>query len=239
MTRRSLLLVSVVILGALLGGAWWLLRPGDEEAPAESDQEETAPAAVSTSGVHPSLAHRDRRPGKRRKVRPDQRRRLMTPAQRRAQLMEIMRRLREATPTAPATPTGTSSEPGFNEDKMPLLTATYIKSAMKEIVPLIKECYENALEKTPGLTGEIVVDFEIVGDPEMGGLVSSSRIDPKRSTIKAAGLRECLRENIYALKLESPETLGKTKVSFPFKFRAKAKAVPHAAGKRPGGPVGP
>ena len=43
-------------------------------------------------------------------------------------------------------------------------------------VPLIKECYEQILEQQPALSATVRVRFTIEGDPELGGVISSSEI---------------------------------------------------------------
>ena len=78
-------------------------------------------------------------------------------------------------------------------------------------------------------------DFEIVGDPEVGGLVTNARVDPGRSNIKAPGLRECVRETMYALELDAPEKGGKTRVSYPLLFRQREKPGSEARGMGPAG----
>lgn len=227
MTKRSLV-VGVLLLGALLVCAWWVLRPDAAEPEADPEMEASRPPGASVS-ASPGATSPPRVAGRRERATPakpraGRRRRPMTPAQHRARLAEILRRLQQATPEATGSQ-GAGATGGAGEQKKTRpLTARYLKSAIKEIVPLFKECYENALKNDPKLSGKLVVQFEIVGDPEVGGLVAHSKIDPKRSTIKAAGLNECVRESVYALELDAPEEGGKTQVSYPLRFSPKKPA---------------
>lgn len=96
----------------------------------------------------------------------------------------------------------------------------YIQERVREIVPLVKECYEMALERKPTLAGKLVVRFTLAGEPEIGGIVESSEIDAERSTITDPGMSECLSESMYALEFDPPSNGGRVEVAYPFKFRA-------------------
>jgi len=97
------------------------------------------------------------------------------------------------------------------------LDSAYIRERIKDIVPLVKECYENALEEKPDLEGRIFVEFAIGGEPDVGAVVEDSKI-LDNSTITDASLLECVRETMYALELEPPERGGRVVVVYPFKF---------------------
>ncbi len=94
----------------------------------------------------------------------------------------------------------------------------YIRSAVKEIIPLLTECYEQGLERDPKLEGRILVEFTIEGEPDVGGIVSSSAIDPKESTLADNAARECMQETMYALKIDPPTNGGTVNVRYPFMF---------------------
>ncbi len=223
MSKRALLLMVVLLIG-LLVGAWWLLRPGDDAEEMDVAQEPAGPSVAEPDPHTPAVRDRTSPARRERRTRKPGRRR-MTPAQHRARLMAILKKLRDSTQaTSGSTGSGTMGAlPAGEPEKTPTLTAKYIKAAVKEIVPLFKQCYEAALEKEPGLGGKLVVSFEIVGDPDLGGLVTNSHVDAKRSDSMTSGLRECVRETMYALDLVAPEKGGTTKVSYPLRFRAKGE----------------
>lgn len=224
MNRNWLLALALVLLAGLSLYAWRLLTPGADNAEAEEAVSDPMARPASPGAAETSPAERAPRPvAEADRKRLASGRRLMTPAQHRARLMKILRKLQAAAET-PATTGG--ADPGSEVETVPRLTAKYIKAAIKDVVPLIKECYENALRKDPNLGGKMVVTFEIVADSDLGGLVSTSAIDPKRSDITAPNMRECVRETIYALEFPKPESGGKTKVSYPFRFRAKGQPAP-------------
>jgi len=100
------------------------------------------------------------------------------------------------------------------------LKREYIQERMREIVPLVKECYHLALDQSPDLDGKIVVEFSIVGDPELGGLIEKSEV-VDGNLAGDETLAECLRETMYALRLDAPEGGGRVVVKYPFMFRSK------------------
>lgn len=111
----------------------------------------------------------------------------------------------EAEPDAPA-PTGT-------------LPKEYIQDAVRDLKPLLGECYELALHEDGALQGRLLVEFWIVGDPELGGVVEDSQILQDESTLRHPVLDECIRETMYGLELPAPEAGGRMKVRYPFQFR--------------------
>jgi len=100
------------------------------------------------------------------------------------------------------------------------LEKDYIRQQIKEITPLIKECYLMALEKNPKQEGSLVVKFSIIGDPHWGGLIEKSEV-VGGNLDKDEFLSECVRETMYALKLKPPKGGGRVIVNYPFRFSQK------------------
>jgi hypothetical protein len=69
---------------------------------------------------------------------------------------------------------------------------------------LIGECYDLANVDSPELQGNLGVSFQLLGEPEIGGLVDSVAFSEEYSTIKDANLRECVEQSLYALELDPP-----------------------------------
>lgn len=105
------------------------------------------------------------------------------------------------------------------KEQEPGLDKAYIRGQLLEVMPLVKECYENALENNPKLEGRLIVHFSIVAEPRVGGLVDSSEVEREGPLGQEPALVECVQESIYALKLKAPQGGGQVKVSFPFIFR--------------------
>jgi RNA polymerase sigma factor (sigma-70 family) len=135
-----------------------------------------------------------------------------------------------STPSAPASgPT----LPGGDLDK------EYIRAAVKEIIPLMSDCYAEGLERDPTLKGNVFVAFTIEGEPDVGGVVSESAIEDINSTIKDATVRECIQETMYALKIDPPANGGSIKVRYPIAFApSEAEAPPPITDPPPPPPAG-
>jgi hypothetical protein len=93
-----------------------------------------------------------------------------------------------------------------------------IREAMQDLIPLVTDCYNEALAASPALQGEITVEFVIDAEPDVGGLVSGSRVVEADPEIDHPGLRECVQETMYALEIEPPEHAAHDTFRYPFLF---------------------
>jgi RNA polymerase sigma-70 factor (ECF subfamily) len=96
------------------------------------------------------------------------------------------------------------------------LDKDYIHEEITDLLPLVQECFEAALEQHPNLSGKLMVRFTIVGEPGIGGLISESTIEDGESTISDAGVRECIANTMYAAQFPAPEGGGQMVVEYPF-----------------------
>ncbi len=99
------------------------------------------------------------------------------------------------------------------------LDKDYIRDQVREMLPQVRGCFERALERRPDLEGTAVVEFAIVGEEEVGGLVERSEYDHEASTIQDDQFSECIQETMYGLEFEPPEGGGRVSVRYPFEFR--------------------
>lgn len=117
--------------------------------------------------------------------------------------------------TGHAKPVGAAASDGDDG-----LDRHYIREQVQQILPLVKECYDSALKRAPEISGKLMVDFSIVGDPSVGGLVGGSQINHEQSDIVDHEMTECVQETMYAAHFKPPATGGEVKVSYPFVFRS-------------------
>jgi RNA polymerase sigma factor (sigma-70 family) len=141
----------------------------------------------------------------------------------RTQLLDEIRRTaheREGkTPLAVAGATPSSSatlRPSLAD--APEFDKEYIRAAVRDLVPLLDECYGEVRERIPHLKGWLVVDFTIEGEPGIGGVVSASRIDDANSDLTDPAFRECVQETMYALEIDPPASGGVVSFKYPFGF---------------------
>ncbi len=98
------------------------------------------------------------------------------------------------------------------------LDKQYIQDRIREdFVPLAKECYEAALERDPKLGGKLKIDFEIVGDESVGGVVESAELS-EDSEIQDEEFMYCMRESMLSMSFEPPKGGGSVSVTYPFSF---------------------
>jgi hypothetical protein len=147
----------------------------------------------------------------------------INPEERKVVLAAILQKLGERQATADrAAEGGGETKPKPDDQALGSLDKEYIQQQIREIIPLIKECYEAALQEQQDLGGKLVVEFSIIGDEEYGGLVEDSKIiegDLKGSD----GIATCVRETMYAMKFSKPQGGGRVIVRYPFKFRTASE----------------
>lgn len=209
MLDRSLVLMGLV--AALAAGAFFYLWMGGDE-PArdvpggEMDSPELPAPKPEPADPAPTPASA---PEASRAVRKAPREQV---DRKRAHIRERL----ERAPVDDAHPAPAASAPAPVEP--PKLDEEYIRESVRDLIPVIRECYENALEDEPELGGKLVMKFEILGDEEVGGVVDEVEIDAEQSTIGDADMRECMRESMYTLELPAPDAGGHVFVTYPFVF---------------------
>jgi hypothetical protein len=106
-----------------------------------------------------------------------------------------------------------------NSEEVPRgsLDPQYIRDAVRAVQPLIAECYELALHEDQSLEGRLVVEFDIEGEADAGGVVERTSIN-EDSTLHHEILDECVAQTLYTLELPAPEGGGMVHVRYPFGF---------------------
>ncbi|CAN5895669.1 hypothetical protein BH11MYX3_BH11MYX3_16580 [soil metagenome] len=205
MTTKQLTIGIVAVL-ALAGGAIWLGTRRGSSGAAPARQLATQPIGSSSPAGASTGA------GSRAVPRVH---RVSDPAQRTAMLEAIRQQRTRRTGGASSSSAGSAPAPelpGVDMDK------GYVRSAVRELIPLLSECYEEGLERDPHLAGDVVVDFTIEGEPGVGGVIGNSTVVPERSTIADPAVRECIQETMYAIQIDPPAGGGMVRVTYPFAF---------------------
>ena len=104
-------------------------------------------------------------------------------------------------------------------DRVGSLDPDYVRQAIHEILPLIRECYENALVARPTMAGTLLVHMTITAEPGVGGVVADSHIVDDKSSLDDAETRECVLESMYAARFPAPLGGGDVEVDYPFTLR--------------------
>ncbi|MGH1342854.1 MAG: hypothetical protein ACRBN8_14930 [Nannocystales bacterium] len=137
---------------------------------------------------------------------------------------------------------GVSPGPETEKDEaLGSLQKDYIKSVVSEdLLPLVRECFETALESSQGrLDGSVTIKFSIAGDASVGGIVDEVELDNSEVKREGAGrgargafplaenpeFAECVSESTASLLFDPPEGGGRVQVSYPFIFAAADAAA--------------
>jgi len=222
---RKLGVLLVVALLALVGGWLALQRPQSQSNSTAKAHPSTRVEVRSANGGADasrssvaSAAKSIARSDKRRAEREELRKRILDAIHARERERErererdaaesaVPREDEDSTTTDDAlapTPGGLSDRTGTHE---------YLVKVMNEdLMPLADECYALTLVNQPELAGLLVLDFEIVADEEIGGIVESVTFGQNNEVVDP-DLFECMRESILATTLPAPEQSGRDAIS--------------------------
>jgi hypothetical protein len=127
--------------------------------------------------------------------------------------------------TSPSPSTGAVQVPPDEDaERLGRLDPQYIRDAIRDLQPLLRECYELALEdaRSSGretLEGRLVTRFVIGGEPDVGGVIEESSVMDE-SDLRHPLLEECFTETLFTVELPAPEEGGRVTVHYPFVFRS-------------------
>lgn len=98
------------------------------------------------------------------------------------------------------------------------LSKEYIrKTVVEEALPLVKECYDNLLETDPDAVGRVVLQFAIMGDESVGGIVEEVGFS-EDSELQDEDFRECVAQSMMSTVFDPPAGGGRVVIHYPFVF---------------------
>jgi hypothetical protein len=117
----------------------------------------------------------------------------------------------EAAPAKPA-----PKNDGLDVSKLPF-TPDSIRIVMEHHMPRIRECYEDTMvEKDKKVEGLLRTTFTITAD----GTVRSAKIDKHGSTLKDAGLNDCVVAVLSSMDFPKPPEGREVPIEYPFNLKA-------------------
>jgi hypothetical protein len=94
----------------------------------------------------------------------------------------------------------------------------YIRSVVRDqFFPLAKNCYETASAAHPGLEGTAVLEFRIVGDKSVGGVVDQAALGDA-SDLREHDFAECMTESMMSVTFNAPPGDREVTVTYPIVF---------------------
>ncbi len=98
------------------------------------------------------------------------------------------------------------------------LSPAYIQERIREdFKPMAAKCYEELLSRTPDAGGKAVMEFTIVADEKLGGIVEDTVLGDG-GTLVDPSFATCMRESLSTVAFAAPPKGGKTTVHYPFLF---------------------
>lgn len=224
---RPIVAIAIVVVAAAAVFLWMKRGSSDSKTHRTNDTKisdgtrasAVGPSSASTATqVNETRARRPLRKGVRRLKALKDRERLL-------RAIEAARLKREG--REPAAESG-EDQPTANPDQQapPLpvppsgkLDKHYIQSVIRGARPLIKECYMLARDTLPGARGMVMVEFTILGEQDVGGVVETAKIISDNALSTNKTMSECITQTMLSLEFPAPEGGGKVRVKYPFLFR--------------------
>jgi RNA polymerase sigma-70 factor (ECF subfamily) len=198
-------LVVVVVAALLLAIATTLMvvlpMRGDETTSTRSP-ETTASSGAAPAGPSVTATATDARA-------PDR-----PVSARRTELLAAIERARQARGDRTAAPTRTpAGAPSTGTESTATTldivdktgdTSDWQKRAAGTLNVLLGQCYDLGRAEDGNLAGTLTVQFKIVGEPNVGGLLERVEIIDGDTTITQQTIRDCVTQQLYALELDPP-----------------------------------
>ncbi|WP_375745046.1 AgmX/PglI C-terminal domain-containing protein [Corallococcus interemptor] len=119
-------------------------------------------------------------------------------------------------PAAPATTPAPKKDDGLDVSRLPF-TPDSIRQVMAHHMPRIQECYEDHMvEKDKKVEGLLRTTFTITAE----GTVRSAKIDKHGSTLKDAGLNDCVVAVLSSMDFPKPPDGRDHPIEYPFNLKA-------------------
>jgi hypothetical protein len=198
-----------VALGVIVACIWYLQRPHPTTAaPDLPPPKLTREAAPSTTGSAAAAASTGIA-----KVE-----KLASPEARKA-LAERIATAQSARGAVRAPPHPTLPDPGTAPAQM--LTKVEIRSAMKEVIPYLTECYEAAIPTLSDRHVELTAKLKLTGDPDIGTVIDADALVDKDGKPLPAAFDDCLRSTFMMLALPPLAEGNVIDVHYPFVFSSE------------------
>jgi hypothetical protein len=92
-----------------------------------------------------------------------------------------------------------------------------IRAAMREVIPLISECYEAEMDNLPDKTS-ILAQLTLTGDPDIGTVVDANEVLDDQQKPLARRFDDCLRNTFQLIALPPLAEGDRVEVRYPFLF---------------------
>ena len=114
--------------------------------------------------------------------------------------------------------TSAPKPPRLPDELPPAISPVEIRSAMREVIPILADCYSAALPTLADPHVEITAELTLSGDPDIGTIIDAKQIADKAGQPLPAGFDDCLRSTFQTLALPPLQEGDQIDVRYPFVF---------------------
>jgi hypothetical protein len=197
---------GLVLVGIAAGVIWYLRRPASDARPRGTPHDE--PAAPLGSSAPKPIAHATKLAS------PDERKQLAERiANAQASRARGDGRAAVHAPAAPSLPPAATLDPDNPEG-----TKTTIRTAMREVIPLLSDCYVKAIPSLKTDETKVMAKLTLTGDPDIGTLIDAHEVRDGDGNPLPPAFDDCLRDTMQNIALPPLEGGGTLEVHYPFVF---------------------
>lgn len=199
-----------IALGVIVVCIWYLQRPHPTTAapdvPPPKLTREAAPPATGSGAATTA-------PAGIAKVE-----KLDSPEQRKA-LADRIAAAQAARGAVRAAPRPTLPDPGTAP--VETLSKVEIRSAMKEVIPYLRDCYVQALPTLSDSHVKLTAKLKLTGDPDVGTLIDAGALSDDAGKPLPAAFDDCLRSTFMLMALPPLAEGNEIDVHYPFVFSSE------------------
>jgi hypothetical protein len=215
--RRGLAVVVAAVLGAAAAAAAVVVV---YESRTDEPRDRAALGPTRPAPVSPPSSKKSATPPAKARDLPTSPRKLPSQAAREQLLEDIVRARieRERVAASMAAGGGAPAPPGAitgNADMDP----DQIRTSVREVLPMLTECYDQAPEPMKQAGGTIVAELTVTGEPDVGTLIQDvSLIEGDKVLLDEADFGECVKQTLLSVELPPLDAGGKVTIHYPFAF---------------------
>ena len=95
---------------------------------------------------------------------------------------------------------------------------TVIRTTMRDAIPLLADCYQQAMPQLPEDETKVAAKITLISDPDVGTIVDAHQISDEQGRPLLASFDDCLRNTMQQLALPPIANGGTIDVTYPFTF---------------------
>lgn len=195
--------ILLVVFAALLFAVIWKTRPRAQKSAPDAGPEEPEAGAVDASlPLPPAIADRGKRDELRRKI--------LAAWASGSQGEEAAKDAKEGRFEEHPDANGEGIDPKFVQ-----------ATVREQLVPMVRDCYEEVLSRQPDAGGQVDMWFKIVADDKLGGLVEEDEEHDGGmigGTLSDEKMQTCVRESLLTVTFPPPAHGGVVTVGYPIVF---------------------